>query len=427
MLDAKECRRIKNECTKNNPGKKLIVDVSKYPFTYAIITHGDGKSWGYFFNYKEWLYLGRNNAPMRYINFKYGEKSLSSSCSLEVISNNPEVQRVYKVVFQYQFLDYVNYYYYYNNLGRGNDLKDLLICNPILITNLIDSDCLRTSYDKYEYLGKLNCLCGHDFIDLTKPLIKDAFHLPVNWINTYLSFRDYNKIIYLKSHNYTPKEITSTLFRLPEKYLSNKKTAIRMAKSYTYRDYVIMREELPDNVKKNFPMYPEDIDKYHNKIVPIYNRQLALSQEEKLKEKQKKYEENVYKEAVKFNYSDENFSIIACEKLTDLIVEGNTLNHCVGSYTDSVSEGREYILFLRKNSDIETPYFTIDLTPSKHVRQIHGKCNCNINDEIRPFVEEWAKKFKLDLTNCSGVYCALRWNQIARMAVDVSKLVRLIN
>ena len=51
MFDLKECRRIKRECTKKYEGKNIIIDVSQYPLMYLVITHGDGKSWGYFFKY----------------------------------------------------------------------------------------------------------------------------------------------------------------------------------------------------------------------------------------------------------------------------------------------------------------------------------------------------------------------------------------
>lgn len=72
------------------------------------------------------------------------------------------------------------------------------------------------------------------------------------------------------------------------------------------------------------------------------------------------------------------------------------LNHCVASYKDSISEGKEYILFLRKQNDPDKPYFTIDVTSNKHVRQIHGFNNCNIeNDVLRQFVENWGKAFNL--------------------------------
>ena len=199
------------------------------------------------------------------------------------------------------------------------------------------------------------------------------------------------------------------LFNTPETYLSNKTVAKLWCDNYKYRDYLNMRNGLPKEVKKDFPLCPSEdkVDYWHDKITPVYNRNKILMRERELTEKQRIYEEGTYKEAIKYEYSNNNYSIIAAKKLTDLLLEGNSLHHCVGSYIDSVYTGREYILFLRKNSELETSYFTIDLTPEKQVRQIHGLRNCNMNSEIEPFVKEWAKKFKLSLVGCSGVKCAL--------------------
>ena len=111
--------------------------------------------------------------------------------------------------------------------------------------------------------------------------------------------------------------------------------------------------------------------------------------------------------AVKYEFEDDDYIIIACKQLEDLTKEGASLRHCVGTYVNSVSEGKEYILFLREKSDVDKSYFTIDLTPDKKVRQIHGYCNCNMNENIKPFINKWAKKFDLELTGCSGIKCAL--------------------
>ena len=62
---------------------------------------------------------------------------------------------------------------------------------------------------------------------------------------------------------------------------------------------------------------------------------------------------------------------------------------------------------MRKNNELDKPYFTIDVTPDKKVRQIHGFGNCNLTKELKPFVKVWADKFELDISNCSGVLCAL--------------------
>ena len=72
----------------------------------------------------------------------------------------------------------------------------------------------------------------------------------------------------------------------------------------------------------------------------------------------------------------------------------------------SVSNGKEYILFLRKKENQDIPFFTINITPDKEIRQIHGKCNCNVPEILMPFINSWIKKF--DLTGSfNSVKCHL--------------------
>lgn len=177
-----------------------------------------------------------------------------------------------------------------------------------------------------------------------------------------------------------------------------------------YRDYRRLLSQLDETNRKKWPLYPRDfskVQKLHDDAVDFFNRERDRIQAAKQAEKQNKYLENFYEKAKGLEMSDNTYSIIACKDLMDLVKEGRSLSHCVGSYVTSVSEGREYILFLRKKSAIDIPYFTIDVTPEGRVRQIHGFGNCNLTKEVKPFVEKWAKKFDLDISSCSGVYCHL--------------------
>ena len=413
MLDIKMCRKIKKDCTKQYSGKNMIFKLDEYPFVYLIITHGDSKSWGYFFNGKDCLFLGRSNQEMCNIQFEFRDFRISQSYEKIVIHSNPEVQRVYK-----QFSDHLIKARSYWNTPR--EFRVMNRINPVLFTNLVDCNCFKgfryCSNGSFDFIDNTSNYFNR--FDFTKNLIKDAFHLPPSWLRIVFSrwSTDFDRLNHLKSHGYTPNEVMesmigygSDLFSIPEAYLSNKPVAKLWCENYRYRDYLNMRNELPTEVKKGFPLCPskDKIIYWHDKITPVYNRNKILMREKELAEKQRKYEEGTYKEAVKYEYSNNNYSIIAAKKLIDLLLEGNSLHHCVGSYIDSVYNGREYILFLRKNSDLETSYFTIDLTPEKQVRQIHGLRNCNMDSEIEPFIKEWAKKFKLTLAGCSGVKCAL--------------------
>lgn len=177
-----------------------------------------------------------------------------------------------------------------------------------------------------------------------------------------------------------------------------------------YLDYLQMRDELDVNTRKNYPTYPKDcykIRQLHDEVLYIINKERERIRAAKQAEKQQNYLDKYYEEAKKLEISDDTYSIIAVKDLMDLIKEGQDLYHCVGSYINSVSNGREFILFLRKNEDINTPYFTVDVTSDGKVRQIHGKHNCNVTKEIKPFIQKWADKFHLDISYCSGIYCAL--------------------
>lgn len=178
-----------------------------------------------------------------------------------------------------------------------------------------------------------------------------------------------------------------------------------------YCDYMCMRNKLIKHKRinaKDWPVAPsvENVVKVHDKITPIFNRYQETKSIKELAGKQREYVKEHYKNAKAYEANNKDFSIIACKKLVELIIEGRELHHCVGSYVDSVSKGREYILFLRRNKEMNKPFYTIDVTPNGEIRQIHGDYNCNISDEIKDFVDEWAKKFKLKFAE-NRVLCHL--------------------
>lgn len=175
-----------------------------------------------------------------------------------------------------------------------------------------------------------------------------------------------------------------------------------------YEDYVKMRNQLPTHVKRNWPKCPNltkhNSDKWHSLIMVEFNKQRTQIELLKSQQKQSQYFEEVYPKVKEFEFADEIYQVTAPEMVTSLLEEGRILHHCVGSYIDSVAAGKEYILYLRKVAEPNTPFFTINLLPDGKVRQIHGLCNCNVPKELKPFIDKWAKQFELNVKSCNGVY-----------------------
>ena len=190
MFDLKECRRIKRECTKKYEGKNIIIDVSQYPLTYLIVTHGDGKSWGYFFKYDKdsnikfkYRLLGRSNSEINGILFEYNKNCVNTTYNSIVISDNDRVKEAYNKLLESIKIN-VEFYNY------DDTALDLLFANPQLFCNLVDSEVCNKNQSwyysnrncgKYSDIGSLIRICC-DEQDLSKPLIKDAFKMSAKWI-----------------------------------------------------------------------------------------------------------------------------------------------------------------------------------------------------------------------------------------------------
>lgn len=300
----------------------------------------------------------------------------------------------------------------YSQICRLNYLKYLLQFQKHLSNCMDNRDIAQTFYILVYFnkinLKKDNALNKISYKFLNKLLnIKNLHSTKILYIlclNQYYNITSQEQLLqFIDTFNDDKNNYLSWFEHLfmNEYYIKNKdyikyffKQQFLKANYNDYYDYVRMRETLPENIYQQFPLFPKDIQKAHAKIISIYNQISIQKKEEENKLLQESYQE-FYPKAKKFEFSNEDYSIIACKQVSDLIIEGITLNHCVGSYRESVSKGKEYILFLRKNSELETPYYTIDITPDKQIRQIHGKCNCNLTKELIPFIKEWKEKFDL--------------------------------
>ena len=142
-----------------------------------------------------------------------------------------------------------------------------------------------------------------------------------------------------------------------------------------------------------------ELHRYHNMLIEIN----IADKETRNKEEQERLNKLAAKlydqRKEKFEYADDNFSVVVPEEMNKITKEGVYLHHCVGGYVNRVAEGRTNILFLRKNADIEIPFFTIEVSNSNEIIQIHGLYNRWLGNEPE------AVKFVINWIHEKGIRC----------------------
>lgn len=82
-----------------------------------------------------------------------------------------------------------------------------------------------------------------------------------------------------------------------------------------------------------------------------------------------------------YEFSDGQLSVVAPTQASDLTTEGSVLHHCVGSFIDAVASNRENVVFIRRNDLLNEPYYTMAISPSGSIEQVHCAYNGDLTKE----------------------------------------------
>ena len=100
-------------------------------------------------------------------------------------------------------------------------------------------------------------------------------------------------------------------------------------------------------------------------------------------------------------WEDREYMIIPAGTCKELMDEGRTLHHCVGSsdtYMRKMADGVSWILFLRRKSELEKPYYTIEISlKDDHIIQFYSEYDRQpdketINDVLNRYKRSIRKK-----------------------------------
>ena len=153
-----------------------------------------------------------------------------------------------------------------------------------------------------------------------------------------------------------------------------------------YEDTLNMQTLMYDGKVRD--KYPKHLKEAHDKVTLVYNlnqeyfdHQIAIK---------------LHNECKNLEYKDENYCIVTPEDSSELINEGISLHHCVGSYVEKVNKGKTSILFLRRTEAPDESLITIEYQDGS-IKQVRGLCERLMNNKEREFFEKWVKKFKIEV------------------------------
>lgn len=150
-----------------------------------------------------------------------------------------------------------------------------------------------------------------------------------------------------------------------------------------YLDYIENCRNIGEDINRKEVMFPRDFWEAHDTAA------------EKVKiEKDKAREEKIRNNTFDLHIENEGLVCYMARTQTELNTESRILNHCVRTYGDKLARGDCYIFFIRKSTDEDKPYYTLEVNKMGEFIQCRGDHNCSMTEEVKMFVEQFVKDFK---------------------------------
>lgn len=154
---------------------------------------------------------------------------------------------------------------------------------------------------------------------------------------------------------------------------------------YDWVDY--LRQLITLDMKLNCKnMFPKDFGARHTAL----SEQIKIKKNEKLREAMKRMVVEKAGDTVKIN----GLLFIPATTPEELQNEGEQQHHCVAMYAERVARGNCFIYMVRKESEPDKSFVTMELSPKGDIRQLRGFANCNPDEEVTAAANKFAEEFK---------------------------------
>lgn len=162
----------------------------------------------------------------------------------------------------------------------------------------------------------------------------------------------------------------------------------------TWADYLSMAQKLGMDTNDAIHYRVRKLFQRHQDLVELMNQKALELRAEEIRGRFAGIEDIMESLSGIYEYQDDEYAVVAPTKVDDVLLEGERLHHCVGSsdrYWERIETKESYIMFLRRTSDLETAYYTLEIEPDGTVRQkrtLYDRQNDDIADATR-FLKKW--------------------------------------
>ncbi len=178
-----------------------------------------------------------------------------------------------------------------------------------------------------------------------------------------------------------------------------------------YRDYFDNCLRLKYDVKQDAITFPRDFYAAHDRAADAVVALENHIKQERMDEL-KKRREMLCKEFGEY-------VIIQPDSVADIIREGRLQEHCVGGYAGRHCDGKLTIMFLRKKSDPDTPFYTMEISNELQIVQCRGYRNNRDEPkppEVKAIEREYAEYLKSILP---------KWKKASKQPLKAEKQERI--
>lgn len=182
------------------------------------------------------------------------------------------------------------------------------------------------------------------------------------------------------------------------RYLKRQRTKDRRADGHILDDYWRIAKSEGYDLADEHVRFPKDLLRAHDRVAEERRVREEAQRARDRAEKNEKLREAFaarLEALAPLAWQQGGILIRPCAAPEELDAEGRALSHCVATYKDKHASGKTAIFFVRKGSEPDKPWFTLELKLDDFtVMQNRGKCNCARTKAVEAFEAAWLEHIR---------------------------------